>query len=317
MSGRFSLSISLLALSLTAMPSLWAQNANGLALAGYGYDVPKSVVVAAPGQVIVVSVYGIHTVIPIPLGDNSLPKQIGGMSVTLTQPHGPSPLPVSLFGIQQTACPPQTACAPVTSISLLMPFELIPETPALGAVPPLLTIQENGTTTGQIQVLPVPDSVHMLNSCDQTLIYMSAASELPRGTCAPMVLHAHGPLVTAQHPAAPGEILVMFAYGLGATEPLPSSAHCCLLLTVEKFDLNFDFRPNAPPTRNVAGTGIGGIPLFTGLIFGGVYQINFAVPLFPDGKAPPPCGTDRVTSNLTVTLSASSVDAAQLCIAPN
>jgi hypothetical protein len=85
----------------------------------------------------------------------------------------------------------------------------------------------------------------VLNTCDQTLIYLSAAFGVQPGVCAPMIMHPRGGLVSGSSPAAPGETLVLYAYGLGAVNhPIP--ADCCsipeqLPLVVQPFVLNFRY----------------------------------------------------------------------------
>jgi hypothetical protein len=200
---------------LLSAPSLVdAQTSPGLALAGYGYSIPQAAVIAAPGELVVVSVYGIGTRVPNPLFGGTPKMQLGGLSVTLTQAAEPKSVPVPLFGIQQTPCAGHiTGCLPSTSLTVQIPFEL-GDISASGVLPSLTTA-EGGVATGQVPILPVTDSLHILNSCDNTLIYYSLSAEVTHGQCAPMILHAHGPLVSASSPVVPGETLIMNVYGMG------------------------------------------------------------------------------------------------------
>jgi hypothetical protein len=115
-----------------------------------------------------------------------------------------------------------------------------------------------------------------------------------------------------------GDELVMWLYGLGAkTEQL---AGCCntpdqLSKPTQPFELNFDFRPNAPASPAVAGFGLTASPLFAAYIGVGTDQVNFKLPPTPAGLLA--CDGQKIKSNLTITISGSnSFDAAQICVAP-
>lgn len=291
-----------LALSIGAL-SLAAQSGPGLALAGYGYQIPQTAMQAAPGQLTVVSVYGLQTKIPSPVFAGGPVSQLSGISVSLTQ-EGQSPVPVMLYGLQQSPCPGHVSgCQSMTSITVQVPFEL--GQISSSGVLPALTIQENGSTAGQIPILPVSDSLHILNSCDPTLIYYSLSAEVPTGACAPMVLHAHGPLVSAASPAIPGETLIVFVYGMGATDTSFRGQPTL------PFTLTYDYRANAAGTRTTSG----GEPVtMDAYTFAGLYQVNFVVP-----SPPGPLAACRpgVASNLTVSLNGpASMDSARLCAQP-
>ena len=154
MYARCSVATASLAFSIAAQ----AQN---LGLVGYGYYLPQPAITAAPGQVMMISVFGIRTPFPVKIANNQLPKQINGVSVTLRQANT-APVIAGLFGIQQTACSQPATCAQVTNITMLMPFELAVDNRP-GPLP-VLEIQENGVVTGQIPVRPIPDSIHILNA---------------------------------------------------------------------------------------------------------------------------------------------------------
>jgi hypothetical protein len=115
-----------------------------------------------------------------------------------------------------------------------------------------------------------------------------------------------------------GDQLAVWLYGMGAkTQQAPD---CCnspdqLSKPVQSFQLNFDFRPNAPPFPVVPGFGLTNAPLFTAYVGGGLYQMNLAVPPVPAGL--PACDGVKIKSNLTVTVTGpNSSDAAQICVAP-
>jgi len=198
----------------------------------------------------------------------------------------------------------------MTSITVQIPFSL--DTSSLF---PELRISEQGTPVGGIILQPVSDSVHVLNTCDTTQIYISAAVSVPQDVCFPVVLD-RGKLVSLYNLAQGGDEAAMWLYGLGSiTKP---SGPCCsspdqLSKPINQFQLNFDFRPNAPASPAVAGFGVTASPLFAAYAGAGTYQINFTVPPIPPGT--PACDGTVVRSNLTVTVSGpNSFDAAMVCV---
>ena len=139
----------------------------------------------------------------------------------------------------------------------------------------------------------------------------------------PAVTHADGALVSTNAPAKPGEEVVMWAVGLGLTTPVVPTGWAAAQpapVTQETFQLNFDYRSNAPPYRPVCATPAACLeaePVFAGLSpgYAGLYQVNFIVPPPPAGT--PPCDGSTITSNLTVSLLGSdSFDGARICVDP-
>ena len=292
-----------LAVSIGAL-SLAAQSGSGLALAGYGYQIPQTAMLAAPGQLLVVSVYGLQTKIPNSVFVGGPDHEVNGISVSLTQ-EGQSPVPVGLYGYQQNPCSGHVSgCQPMTSLTVQIPFEL-GQISASGLLP-ALEIRDNGAAAGQVPILPVTDRVHILNSCDAVMLSVILSYQAPAGTCAPIVQHGgYGPLVTVYSPTAPGETLSMFLYGMGATDG-PFQSRPTL-----PFTLTYDYRANAPGTRTTSG---GEPATMVEHIFDALYQVNFVVPAPPGPLVA--CGPG-VTSNLTVSLNGpASMDSARLCVQP-
>jgi hypothetical protein len=180
---------------------------------------------------------------------------------------------------------------------------------------PELRIGESGKAVGGIMLRPVSDSVHVIDTCDNTLIFLSAAFSIPQGVCAPMVMRGNR-LTTVSNASHAGDQLAMYLYGLGATAPGPGPSIIDRLpKPIQQFQLIFDFRPNALASPAVAGFGVTHSPPFIAYTGGGVYPINFRVPSIPVGI--PSCDGVRVTSNMTVTVSGpNSFDAARICVAP-
>jgi hypothetical protein len=286
-----------------------------ITLAGTGYNTPH-IAPAAAGQLFVVSLFGIKTNIQSPQittpGPQGWPNSIDGVSVDLLQGNPPATTPVEIRAIQQAQCPNPEACSPVTSITVQIPCSLDTSSGF-----PELRISEQGTPVGGIILQPVSDTVHMLNTCDTTQIYISAAMSAPQDVCFPVVLDC-GKLVSLYNLAQAGDEAAMWLYGLGSiTNP---TGPCCsspdqLSKPINQFQLNFDFRPNAAASPAVAGFGVTASPLFAAYAGAGTYQINFTVPPIPPGT--PACDGTVVTSNLTVTVSGpNSFDAAKVCVSP-
>jgi uncharacterized protein (TIGR03437 family) len=287
---------------------------NGVSVAGFGYALPANSISAAPGQILVVSVSGLNVTLDGPVkgapGSNGLPAQLNGVAVDFVQ--GPVTVQLGLIGLQQSACSPDAPCARSTSITLQVPYDLDPASRDAAS----LRIKLNGAVAGAVALNPVTDSVHVLNSCDQTLIYLSAAFGVQPGVCAPMITHPHGGLVSLSSPAAPGETLVLWAYGLGApNHPVP--ADCCsipeqLPLVAQPFVLNFRYPETNgdPKSRVIAGV----TPAYAGMVGGGLYQIQFAVPATPSSL--PLCGGFS-RGNLSVQLAGpQSSDTLSVCVQP-
>jgi uncharacterized protein (TIGR03437 family) len=172
-------------------------------------------------------------------------------------------------------------------------------------------ILEKGTTVASVNINPVVDNVHIINTCDQTGIFLSVAYNVQAGVCVPIVEHASGQLVSASLPAKGGETLVLWAYGLGALNH-PAEITCCstpegVPVAVQPFTIGFSYFDFARfPLRRLGQV----IPSYAG---GGVgiYQVVFAVPSAPSDLSP--CYS--TTNNLKILLSGpSSADGAEICL---
>jgi uncharacterized protein (TIGR03437 family) len=121
--------------------------------------------------------------------------------------------------------------------------------------------------------------------------------------------------------------LIAYAVGLGVTNPAVATGQAATSATptVQTFNLDFSFRPNAlasmpipPAAIPQAGLVPGDLyfPIYSGLVPGyvGLYQFNFAVPPVPVGT---PACSGSVLSNLTVSFGGNySFDGAGVCVAP-
>ncbi len=148
----------------------------------------------------------------------------------------------------------------------------------------------------------------------------------------PAVTHADGTLVTFDSPAKAGEVVVIYATGLGETDPpVPAGQPTPTPAPRARyaFSLQFDFSPNARPrfpSRIPFSRPSGPAPEFVGLAPGqvGLYQINVRIP-----ETIPPvalCHVDstegvNISSNLTITVATTNApqnnsDGAAICVTP-
>ena len=282
-----------------------------------GYSAPVQVSVA-PGQIITFFVSGIGRSLSqkVTAGSDSLPKSLAGISATLQQASRQVATPLVEVRPVSTCSPfPQVTCGTFTAVTVQVPFELVEQIPGnfSAPLPAMLTIAENGSPGGVVQLNPVADQIHVIKACDLLAFTDFAYS------CDPFVAHADGSLVSAGNPARGGEALVLYAFGLGRTtpvvatgEPTPNPGP-----TRRPYPLDFAFRLNALPSqpkpfpRAPDGSIVitGPASFFAGMTAGsvGLYQVNLVVPTVPDGLAP--CdvrpvgaGAFQVKSNLTVSI---------------
>lgn len=275
----------------------------------YGLNIPSQA--AAPGQILVLSLFGIKASFPQPLmgiaSNNGFPTSLGGITVDLVQDNPPSVNPTELRGIQQAFCEKPDICTTVTGITIQVPFTLS----NTFANAPRLRVSENGQVVGTVLIRSVTDNVHVLNTCDYTLISISAADSVPKDVCAPVAL-SHNKLNSLYNLARSGDGVAVYAYGLGARA---NEGYGIDSQLVQSYQLSFDFRLNASGSRITAGFGTIATPLFIGYAGGGTYQVNFSIPQVPVGL--PACDGAAIKSNLTVTISGpNSFDAVPLCVTP-
>ena len=343
----------------------------GMTLVGSSYTNPASIRVS-PGQITTFFVSGLTPDLTKPQKATSLPlpNSLAGISLTINQSSLKQSVAVPLVAVEQLntcsiappALPPSPTSTPstvppeclLTAITLQIPFELTP-LPIFAGGSNLggkldvtdVVITANGVASKTFAISPITDNLHVVNTCDS---FPSVASN--SGSCSPAVTHADGTLVTAAAPGKPGETVVIYAFGLGQTEPAvktgtatPTPAPILGPATfgsVRTLELQYDFRPNAEPSRpfNIL-TGVISTtpptapvlllsPVFVGLTPGqvGLYQINVQLPsAFPASVLP--CTTVSVCtgnlafcplpiqSNLTIDIGGvSSFDGAAICLQP-
>jgi hypothetical protein len=349
----------------------------GMTLTGSGYASPTLIRVS-PGQVTTLFVSGLNTVLTKPQRATSLPlpNSLAGISVTINQSSLKQSVAVPLLAVEQlNTCsiavvapppvPPSPTSTPstvppeclLTAITLQIPYELTPLPTVAGdsakASTTEIVVTANGVASRAFAVLTITDTLHVLNTCDTFPPKGDGSPITVNGGCSSVVTHADGTLVTADAPGKAGEVLVIYTFGLGQTTPAvktgsatptpaPVLGPASRLGSVRTLELQYDFRPNAEPSRpfNVL-TGVISTtpptapvillaPVFVGLTPEqvGLYQINVQLPsAFP--AAVLPCTTLSVCtgnlafcplpiqSNLTIDIGGvTSFDGAAICIQP-
>jgi uncharacterized protein (TIGR03437 family) len=220
---------------------------------------------------------------------------------------------------------PTEAGTAMVGVTIQVPFEA-----ALGAFVAVLGVLETGSGgllnpgAGQINVVPLTDQVHILTGCESFISNLPVAVITATGLpCPSIVTHADGSALSVTSPAKAGEELVAYAVGLGQTNPASLTGQLVTKSapTVTTFTLDYNFHPNALPSRPLPN---GPQPIFAGTTPGyvGLYQVNFAVPPVPAGTpacvdaSKLPLGSNVVQSNLTVSVGGQfSFDGARICVA--
>ena len=296
-----------------------------VAKAGYGVLNPLPV---APGQILTFFVAGIGDTItkPILAEGERLPTTLAGISVRLYQPQ-PVLFPILELRPMST-CPVypflQRPCGKMLAVTVQVPFEIVENLPfsARPDFPAQLTVLEGSTQSGAVDLLPMENQIHLLRACD-----LERTAQINRVCGTPIVSHADGKLLSETNPAQPGETLVMYALGLGRTDPpVPTGVRSPSTLSrVADISVDYIFGLNLTPSSNPEER----LPVhvdFVGLVPGsvGLYQVNFTVP--PASQNVRACsllgsvgsGGYFISSNLTITVEgSSSSDSIGICVDVN
>jgi hypothetical protein len=339
---------------VVALAVVSASGQNVAISVGSGYGLPTYLTVA-PGQVMTLQVTGLRTVLSSPLKSTTvpLPMVLSGISVTLTQyiPKTVS-FAVPLIALsQRNFCTDQSSPSPdcrITSITVQVPFELSFFENPLGADWPLcpaadghcprteLQISEDNTISRAFIVMPVGDQIHVITDCDLEALgttNFATPFEFSIGggsypTCQSIATHADGTPISYTSPATASEVIVLYAWGVGPTQPLIKTGDPTTAPASPTWanDVQFNFSPNAPPSKPYAGIfpfEFEFHPRFVGLVQGqiGLYQINVKLPdTFPKVQRCDAVRNSRyypIQSNLTITIGGvNSFDGAEICVQP-
>lgn len=290
-------------------------------------------ITVAPGQIATLFVTGLisPTKGPVKASGFPLPSQLAGVSVTINQSS------VAFPSIQISHAAPLLEVQPttggLTAVTVQIPFELLSTSNCVSAgvnltCPATVTVNQNGAAGQFFSIAIQHDNIHILNTCDQF-----PSANLQTGPCQPIATHADGSLVSAAAPAAQGEEVVIYAFGLGATNPAvktgdatPSPAPALAGLLFVQFDSRVNATPSPPYYNPLVLAPFIPVPLFAGLTPGlaGLYQINLRIPAFLPALMPCTLGASTqapyitVASNLTIDIGGlASFDGAAICVAPS
>lgn len=263
---------------------------------------------AVAGGIVDLYVAGVGATLtaPVAAGSFPLPTTLAGISVALTQLAPPQQLQVPILAIRpMSTCANQVAGWPPCSRYAVVTIQIPQEFGGSDMNLARLVVSENGVAGGAVEM---------------------GQWEVVRVLA---ITHGDGTAIYPGHPAKVGEELVVWAANLGPTAPTvptgqatPSPAP----VTRQTPRLNFDYRPNAAPSRPYCPAPSGCSlpnPAFSGLTpgYAGLYQVNFIVPEPP--LRTPPCNDEsfsysnlaNVASNLTVSvITLSSFDGAGICV---
>jgi len=279
-------------------------------------------VIIAPGQIATLQVTGLKTSLSQPITTNytPLPTVLAGISVTIEQ---------DVYGVVTALHAPLLSVAPagaITSITVEIPIDTTPL--LIYDVFPVsyLVVSEGGRDSQPFFIVSHPANTHVVTGCGGLQL-----------TC---VTHADGSFITGGSPAKAGETIVIYAYGLGQTNPpVPTGTVTPMPapLAANAVYVDFNFSPNAGPRYPYVDPKQGpvNVPAFAGLTPGqiGLYQINVKLPdTFPAISA---CSSNfspyysAVESNLTIDITTyfidfgtlsneagPSFDAAAICVQP-
>jgi uncharacterized protein (TIGR03437 family) len=278
---------------------------------GAGYSAPRPIDVS-PGQLITVFVRvpGKITAEPITAAA-PLPHTLGGFSLLLRQSFSdPQQVPIlSVSDAQSCSNLAPTQCDTVSMVTVQIPFELTPNVPRT-TVPEnfaRLEIDYNGIAASSLLINPVPDRIHVLNSCD-------VAAGYPPGACLPVVTRPDGTLVARDNPAKVGEELTVALVGLGwaASDVSTGAATPGVGPLVDSVSMILDTRVNESPDMPDAKTAT---PVQTARLKPGsvgIYELRFTVPELPAGATG--CSSS-IRSNLTVSIGrTTSFDGVAICV---
>jgi len=308
----------------------FAQSSPIIASAGYSSPAPLQ---AAPGQVVTMFVRDVPRSADGRLRSETasglpLPVALGGIAVTIVQASGTLKAPI--FAVRQEsecqAAGVDEASCLLTAIQIQVPYDLDADISlsrlrrVIYAPLAQARIDVDGRSGRPFALQPLPDNAHVLTSCDASWD-TSAGKECQRS-----VYHADGRVADVNAPAKPGETVVVYAYGLGATSTntvagaaATSGAPVTDLLGAPRLAaaLLKDFlNASSSSPRVFADSRTLGdvIPIaYAALMPGrvGVYQVNITL---PQDLTSYPCGGDVHSNSVLNVTSLQGTESIALCI---
>jgi uncharacterized protein (TIGR03437 family) len=269
---------------------------------------PDPTVVVALGQVTTLTFVGAPAKLPIGNGpavqqasEIPLPTTLAGFSAIISQQPNQTSEPLPIFRVkQEDICldQQQTPACVLTLLTVQIPADLELSNYEVGpqTATSIQVFADGINITYYVALDPV--KVHILTACDT--VGGSRPTEL--SACNPLITHADGTLVGPfSGPnfvlAKPGETLILYAWGLGITQPsVPPGtvSPTTPAFAVHRFTIILDYD---------CGVIQAVTPDFVGLTPGqvGLYQVNFKVPQ-PVACTMFPNTPDRVGSGGNLTL---------------
>jgi uncharacterized protein (TIGR03437 family) len=280
---------------------LWAQSSVIL-------GTPDPTVVVALGQVTILTFVGAPAKLTISNGpaveqasEVPLPTTLAGFSAIISQEPNQTTESLPIFRVKQEGVcldQQQTPACVLTLLTVQIPAELELSNYEVGPqTATYITVFADGINILTYYVALDPVKVHILTGCDT----VGGARPTQLSACNPLITHADGTPVgpfSGPNPvlAKPGETLILYAWGLGITQPAVPPGNVSPnppAVAVHRFTIILDYDCGVVQTVT---------PAFVGLTPGqvGLYQVNFKVPqpitctMFPN--------PDRVGSGGNLTL---------------
>ena len=171
-----------------------------------------------------------------------------------------------------------------------------------------IEVKEGTAVLAQVPIQMVSDNVHIITSCDQSVVYYTVFGGEDLQACTAAVVRPRGGLITPRNPVRPGEPLVAFGYGMGDATPSPLDPSFNGGLTKQQFLLRYSVAGGPAYWAQAPD----GVALTT---TSGNYQVHFTVPPLPEDRPLPPCGQGGLSGNVKVSISgAHSTDTFELCV---
>jgi uncharacterized protein (TIGR03437 family) len=205
----------------TIILSLGPLFGQGTTLMGLG-NVSQPAITVAPGQIMTLLVSNPKTVLPATSAHQAttlpLPTSLAGFSVSIRDYMGTHP--AAILAITQSPLCQLNRTSPdclVTALQIQIPFELTwSEDPPTGVD---LIVNDNGTQSEPFILAARSDNIHVLTTCEISGGGLSNGIWAAFPPCTGLVQHSDGSVVSSNLPAKPGEVVVIYALGMGTTIP--------------------------------------------------------------------------------------------------